>query len=102
MNASLQLLLTVLTVMTILAGLAGASYVGIRNQSGRMKDEVIHAQELLLTAERGERLHLEHRITILEAQVMTLTNEFAVVVAGAVVAALHESWPGSDPPTAKA
>lgn len=95
------MLLTVLTVMTILAALAGASYAGIRNQSGKMKDEVIHAQDSLLAAERSERLNLEHRITILEAQVMTLTNEFAVVVAGAVVAALHESWPGTNPPQRK-
>jgi hypothetical protein len=65
-----------------------------------MKDEVIRAQESLLEAEREQRRNLEHRIDILEAQVMTLTKDFAIVVAGAVVAALHESWPGVQPPKA--
>jgi peptidoglycan hydrolase CwlO-like protein len=98
MSQNLQLVLTVSGVITTLAAFVGAVYVAIRSQSGRMKDDVIKAQESLLEAERQERRNLEHRITVLEAQVTTMTREFAVVVAGAVVAALHESWPGLDPP----
>lgn len=91
---------TVLGVIAAVAVLVAAIFAALRNQSGKTKDDTIAGLTRLREVDEEERKKLEARVSVLEGQVRTLTQDFAKVISTAVVQAMHEAWPALGAPRA--